>query len=166
LGDIEGGSMATIFSGSEIVRMGIQIEENGKAFYETLANQTKTDKAQELYRFLSAEEQKHIVVFQNILDKLDNSEPAEAYPGEYLEYMKVLADEYVFTQKDKGKHLAKQIKTDKDAVELGIKFEKDSILFYEGMKKSIPQTHHKVVNELILQETSHFRQLADLKRSL
>jgi len=157
--------MANIFSASDIVSMGIQIEKNGKDFYNTLVNLTKSQKAKELYKFLSGEEQKHIIVFQNILNRLDNS-LTESYPGEYLEYMKTLASEYVFTQAGKGESLAKSAKTDKEAIDLGIGFEKDSIIFYEGMKKSIPQANHKVVDELIAQEASHLRRLSDLKKSL
>jgi len=157
--------MANIFSASDIVSMGIQIEKNGKDFYNALVNLTKSQKAKELYKFLSGEEQKHIIVFQNILNRLDNS-LTESYPGEYLEYMKTLASEYVFTQAGKGESLAKSAKTDKEAIDLGIGFEKDSIIFYEGMKKSIPQANHKVVDELIAQEASHLRRLSDLKKSL
>ena len=37
--------MANVFAGSEIVEMGIQIEKNGKDFYETLVGQSKDNKA-------------------------------------------------------------------------------------------------------------------------
>ena len=158
--------MASIFSGSEIVMAGIQIEKNGRAFYDALVNQSKNEKAKELYKFLADEEGKHILAFQNILNKLDTSEPAESYSGEHAEYMKNLAGGYVFTQKEKGEELAKKIKSDKDALDLGIKFENDSILFYEGMKKSLSETHQNVINELIAQETSHLKKLTDLKNSL
>jgi rubrerythrin len=157
--------MANIFSASDIVAMGIQIEKNGKDFYNALANLTQSQKAKELYKFLSGEEQKHIIIFQNILNRLDTS-LTESYPGEYVEYMKTLASEYVFTQAGKGEALAKSAKTEKEAIDLGIGFEKDSIIFYEGMKKSIPQAHHKVVDELIAQEASHLRKLSDFKKSL
>ncbi|MFH1655020.1 MAG: ferritin family protein [Candidatus Omnitrophota bacterium] len=158
--------MANIFSANEIVMIGIQIEKNGKDFYNALINQSKNEKAKELYKFLSGEETKHIVTFQNILDKLDASSQAESYPGEYMAYMKDLSGKYVFTQKDKGEVIAKQTKNDKEAIDLGIGFEKDSIIFYEGIKKAIPQAHHKVVDELILQETSHLNKLNELKTNL
>jgi len=158
--------MANIFSGTEIVMMGIQIEKNGRDFYNTLIPQSQNQKAKELYKFLASEEEKHILAFQGILDELDDSQSAESYPGEYISYMKNLSAEYVFTQEDKGRALAKSTKSDKEAVELGIRFEKDSILFYEAMKKSIPQAHQRIVDQLILQETSHLQKLSDLKKSL
>lgn len=158
--------MANIFSGTEIVMMGIQIEKNGKDFYNTLILQSQNRKAKELYKFLASEEEKHILAFQGILDKLEDSQAVESYPGEYISYMKTLAAEYVFTQEDKGQALAKSTKTDKEAIELGLRFEKDSILFYEAMKKSISSAHHNIVDQLILQEASHLKKLSDLKNNL
>jgi len=46
--------MGNIFAGSEIVEIGIQIEKNGRDFYNTLDKQSKNEKAKEIYRFLSA----------------------------------------------------------------------------------------------------------------
>ncbi|GAI12062.1 unnamed protein product, partial [marine sediment metagenome] len=121
----------------------------------------------EIFQYLAGEEGKHISVFQNILDKMDEKyEPPEFYPGEYFAYMKVLASEYVFTQKDKGEEIAKEVKDDKEAVELGIKFEKDSILFYVGLKGVVSKNDQKIVDELIMQEQEHLKKLSDLKRTL
>ena len=158
--------MGNIFAGSEIVEIGIQIEKNGRDFYHTLVNKSKNQKAQDLFRYLEGEEEKHIAVFQKILDSVHKYEPPESYPGEYFAYMNALASEYVFTQKDKGSQTAKNTKSDTEAIDLGIGFEKDSIVFYEGMKKVIPEYDLKVVDQLIEQEQSHLRQLSDLKGTL
>ena len=155
-----------IFAGSEIVEFGIQIEKNGKDFYNTLVNQSKNQKAKEIFKYLAAEEEKHIGTFQKILDSVHKYEPAEAYPGEYFAYMNALASDHVFTGKDKGEEIAKNTKSDKEAIDKGIGFEKDSILFYEGMKKVVPEHDHKVIDGLILQEQDHLRQLHDLKKNL
>ena len=158
--------MGNIFAGSEIVEIGIQIEKNGRDFYSTLVKQSKNKKAVEIFQYLAGEEAKHIVVFQKILDSVHKYEPPESYPGEYFAYMNALASEYVFTQKDKGSQIAKTVTSDKQAVELGIGFEKDSIVFYEGMKKVVPEYELKVVEQLIDQEQVHLAQLSDLKKSL
>lgn len=156
--------MGNIFAASEIVELGIQIEKNGAAFYNALTSQTKDTKAQDVFKYLAGEEKKHIAVFQGILDKLDKYEPPAVYADEYLAYMNVLASEYIFTQKDQGEIEAKKIKTDIEAAETGIRFEKESILFYEGMKKVVPEYGHKILDELILQEHNHLKTLVDLKK--
>ncbi len=158
--------MANVFAGSEIIEMGIQIEKNGKDFYDTVIAQTKDEKAKNIFKYLAGEEEKHIVTFQKILDSVHKYEPPESYPGEYFAYMKALASEYIFTQKDKGREIAKSAKSDKEVVRLGMKFEKDSIIFYEGMKKVVPEGQGNVVDALIAQEKSHLLKLFQLKENL
>ncbi len=157
--------MGSIFAGSEIVELGIEIERNGRDFYNTLAKKSKNQKAADIFKYLSDEEEKHIKVFQDILNKTEKYEPSGLDADEYFAYMNALASEYVFTQKDKGGQVAKTIKNDLEAVNTGIGFEKDSIIFYEGMKKMVPEYDIKVIDELIMQEQSHLRQLSDLKVS-
>lgn len=158
--------MGNIFSGSEIVELGIRIEKNGRNFYDILSGNAKNAEAKKVFKYLTGEEEKHIVIFQKILDKTEKYEPDAVYADEYLNYMNVLASEYIFTQKDKGEEIAKKITSDKEAVDTGIKFEKDSIVFYEGMLKYVPEFDRQVVGELILQEQNHLKQLLDLKNKL
>jgi rubrerythrin len=158
--------MGNIFAGSEIVELGIQIEKIGQDFYNTLSGQTRNDKAKELFKFLAGEEARHIQVFQKILEKTTKYEPAGLDADDYYAYMNALASEHVFTQKDKGAEIAKKIKSDSEAVQTGIGFEEDSIVFYQGIKKIIPQYDQKVVDELIVQEEQHLKQLIGLKSKL
>ena len=158
--------MGNVFAGSEIVELGIQIEKNGRDFYNTLIGQSKNQKAKDIFKYLAGEEQKHIATFQKILNSVQKYEPQEAFPGEYFAYMRSLASEYVFTQKDKGSQVAKDTKSDKEAIGLGIGFEKDSIIFYQGMKKVVPQHDYRLLDELVAQEQDHLRKLSALKPNL
>lgn len=155
--------MGNIFAGSEIVEIGIQIEKNGRDFYNTLVRQSKNPAASGIFKYLAGEEEKHIAIFQNILSKTDKYEPQGLDADQYFAYMNALASEYVFTRKDKGEEIARKIKSDREAVDVGIGFEKDSIIFYEGMKKTVPGYDLKPVDELIAQEQNHLTQLIDLK---
>jgi rubrerythrin len=158
--------MGNIFAGSEIVEIGIQIEKNGRDFYNTLTRQSKNPAAVGVFKYLAGEEEKHIIAFQKILDTTEKYEAAGLDADQYFAYMNALAGEYVFTQKDKGDEIAKTIKNDLDAVDMGIGFEKDSIIFYEGMKKAVPEFDSKILEQLITQEQNHLRQLTDLKRNI
>ena len=158
--------MGNIFAGSEIVELGIQIEKNGRDFYNTLSGQTKNEKAKGLFEFLAEEEARHIQVFKKILENTTKYEPAGLDADDYYAYMNALASEHVFTQKDKGAEIAKRIKSDKEAVQMGIGFEEDSIVFYQGVRKIVPQYDQTIVDQLIAQEEQHLRQLIDLKTKL
>ncbi|MBM3249667.1 MAG: hypothetical protein FJZ09_02340 [Candidatus Omnitrophica bacterium] len=158
--------MGNIFAGSEVVEIGIQIEKNGRDFYNALVTQSKAPEAAELFKFLAKEEEKHIEMFRKILETATKYEPQGLDSDEYYAYMQSLASDYVFTQKDKGAEIAKQIKSDHEAVEMGIGFEKDSIIFYEGIKKAVPDYDQKIVDALIAQEQEHLRRLIDLRSAL
>lgn len=158
--------MGNIFAGSEIVAIGVEIEKNGRDFYNAVSAQAKDKKAKEIFGYLAGEEEKHIAVFQKLLDSVNKYEPPEAYPGEYFAYMSALAGEHVFTRKNTGRDTARQAKTDSQAVNMGIGFEKDSLVFYEGMKKAVPDYDRAIVEELILEEQGHLRKLSAVKKEL
>ena len=158
--------MGNIFAGSEVVELGIQIEKNGRDFYSALARQSKNPTAAGIFQYLAGEEEKHIAVFQDIVNKTEKYEPVGLDAEQYFAYMNALAGGYVFTRKGQGEGIAKNIKSDKEAVEMGIGFEKDSIIFFEGIKKAVPGYDQKIVDELIAQEQAHLMQLIDLKTKI
>ncbi len=55
--------MGNIFAGSEIIELGVQIEKNGKDFYDTLAEKTKDDKAKTAFKDLASREEKRRAIF-------------------------------------------------------------------------------------------------------
>lgn len=158
--------MGNIFAGSEIVEIGIQIENNGRDFYNMLAGRSENEQAREIFRFLAGEEEKHIRIFEGILEKTQKFAPQGLDADDYLRYMKVLAEEHVFTQKDRGEEIARKTGSDKEAVEVAIRFEEDSIVFYTGIKRIVPEYDHKVIEALIMQEEGHLMQLLDMRKIL
>lgn len=156
--------MGNIFVGAEIVEIGIQIENNGRDFYNTLAKRSENEQAREIFRFLAGEEEKHVKVFEGILEQTQAFAPQGLDADDYLRYMKVLAGEYVFTQKDRGEEIAQNTGSDKEAIDVAIRFEEDSIVFYTGIKRIVPEYDHKVIEILIMQEENHLKQLLDMKK--
>ncbi len=156
--------MTNTFSGSEIIELGIQIEKNGRDFYNAAADKISDRTTKDTLKFLAGEEEKHLALFKKMLDSFASYEPKEAYPQEYFEYMNSLAASYLLTKPGKGKEAAGRIKSEKEAINMGLAFEKDSIEFYEGMKKMTPEHEKSVVDELIKQEKEHLEMLKALNK--
>ncbi len=154
--------MADIFSGSEIIELGIQIEINGRDFYRALKGKAADIKLRRVFDFLSGEEEKHIKIFQEILKDFFPDANAMAGFDEYFAYMNSLAKSYVFTRKDAGEKAAREIKDERDGIKKAMGFEKESIAFYEGMKKIVPEKEGSSVDLLISQEKIHLRQLEEI----
>ena len=158
--------MGNAFAGTEIVELGVQIEINGKAFYSSLIKKSKNNESKKIFNFLADEEEKHVAKFRKILSSVQKYEPKEAYPQEYFSYMNSLASDYVFTKAGTGEEIADKTKSEKEAVELAIGFEKDSISFYEGMKKVVPEEEQKIVDHVIEEEKAHLKKLEELKTKI
>lgn len=156
--------MGNIFAASEILEIAVQIEKNGYDFYSAMAFGSKDTRARELFTFLSKEEDKHRQVFLKIMDETEKYEPQGLDVDQYSAYMNSLAADVVFTQKDKGRELAAKIKSQSEAIDVGIKAEKDSIVFYEGIKKAVPGYDQKIVDEIIEQEQGHLKLLMELSK--
>ena len=151
---------------SEVVELGIQVEKNGRDFYNSLVDSSKDQKAKEIFRFLADAEADHIAAFKKILSSVSSYEPKEAYPDEYFTYMHAIASGHVFTKENAGKDIARTIKTEAAAIDMALKFEKDSILLFDQMKRLLPDKDKAVVAELINQEQGHIIRLYELKEKL
>jgi len=158
--------MGNLFSASDIVEIGVQIEKNGRDFYDAAAKAVKNVKAKEVFGLLRGEEEKHIKSFEALLSQVKKYEPSEAYPGEYFAYLKTLSEGYIFKKDSNIRNLAEKLKDEKKILDAGIGFEKDSILFYHEMKKFILGDEQNTVDKLIEEEQEHLRKLTEIKRSL
>jgi len=156
--------MKEILSGSEAVELGIEIEKNGFDFYSILAGKINDPALGPIFSLLAKEEENHITVFKKILNSFSDKGPGVSVGDEYFSYINSLSKQYVFTEKLKGREIAKKIVTALEALNLGIGFEKDSIIFYEGIKAIVPDDEKSVVAELILQEEKHLKRLLDYKK--
>lgn len=155
--------MARTFSACEVIELGIQIENNGKEFYAALAEKSDNPKAEEMFKFLSKAEDKHIAVFKDMFDASCEYKPEGAYPDEYFSFMSNLASNYVFTKEGKGTEIAAKASGYQAGIDLGIGFEKDSILFYEEMRKIVPADSTDIIDRIIAEEKKHLGYLYELK---
>ena len=158
--------MSISFYGNELINIAIGIERRGIAFYDVMVRSSRSVAARDLFYYLVGMEREHIQTFQNMLNEADRYEIPETYAGEYGAYLQALVDSAVFTDDLAASELATQADNDIKAIELGISAEKDSILFYYGMKEMMPKRAHRTLNKIIAEEKLHLRQLSDLKRSL
>jgi rubrerythrin len=155
--------MGKTFSACEVIEMGIQIEKNGKRFYEKLAELAENEHAKKVLRGLASAEEEHIKVFRDIFKGSCSYDPEGAYPEEYFSYMRSLASEYVFTKEGEGEKAALTVETYSQGLFLGISFEKDSILFYQEMKKFVPGAEREKIDILIENEKEHLNVLVKMK---
>lgn len=154
------------FAASEVAEIGIRIEQNGHAFYTALAAKTNAAAAAAVFRLLAEQEEKHIAVFTRLRQEAETYETAEAYPDEYFAYLRTLADGHVFTRAASGAAAAAQAADDRAAVDLALRFERESVAFFTEMKQLVPAAEHALLDRLIAEEEKHVAQLQQLRGSM
>lgn len=155
-----------LFKSAQIVEFAIGIEKNGEAFYQALAQKLTDPATRQAVESLAKAESQHIIDFQAVRDRLGDYDIPEQYPGEYEAYVKVLIDENVFGKAPEIEKLVAQVPSDVEALNLAIRFEKESILFFTELMRLVSNTDRQPIWELIRQEQEHILKLVELKNKL
>ena len=147
------------FNADDILQMAEQIERNGAAFYRECAGNVADPAAVELLEKLAAMEDNHEKTFAGIRSQLSAREKESTTfdpSGEAVLYLKALADTKVFFEKS--------IDTSnmEDILKSAITAEKDSIVFYLGMKDLVPESLGTArVDAIIKEEMAHIKLLSN-----
>jgi rubrerythrin len=162
--------MSLYLNANEIFQIGVQIETNGKLFYETAAVQAQEDAAKKIFKELAFWENQHITLFEKLRGQLPEAARKEDLfdPGSELQiYIKATADSHIFVKNKDVPGLASKLKTPQEVLDLAVTFEKDSVVFYSTIKNAVPQSYGKdQIDALINEEIQHIAILIQQKEKL
>ena len=150
--------MSYDFNADEIFEMAEQIERNGASFYRKSAELIADPAEKKLLLDIAAMEDKHEKTFADLRAGLSEKEKLTTLfdpEGEITLYLRALADTRVFFEKN--------IDTSsiKDILKEAILAEKDSIVFYLGMKEMVPENFGKAkIDAIIKEEMTHIKLLS------
>ena len=145
--------MGMPFNADEVFEMAEQIERNGAEFYRAAAK--KFPDVSEMLLELAAMEDEHEKTFKAMRTELSGTEekPSVFDPdGEAQMYLRVMADEHVFDTKAEPAKQLEGLGTTMEVLKMAIGMEKDSIVFYTGLRESTPRKAGKDKVEAIIKE--------------
>ena len=157
------------FNADEIFEMAEQIEINGANFYREMADNISELSIRRLFLDLAAMEDIHKKVFAEMRANLSDQDRESALfdpEGESAQYLRALADLRVFSQGVEERFtfpdgLAETEKYRK-VFWAAIDREKESIVFYSGLKGLVPEKLGKdKIDDLIQEEMKHLRILSN-----
>jgi rubrerythrin len=154
------------YAGSEVLQMAIEIEEKGRAFYNSVAETVKDAKAKEVFQFLADEEVRHAKLFKQMLDTIEETQMNPYDTTEIILYFRALIDNKIFPDKEEGKSMRKDIGNLQIAIRIAISLEKDSILFYLELLSKIQDKDHAILNKIVDEERDHIRRILKLKSEI
>jgi rubrerythrin len=158
--------MSYDFNADEVFEMAEQLERNGGKFYRSAAENADDSENRKLLLELAKMEDQHEKTFQAMRAELPAKEKESKVfdpQGEAALYLRALADTRVFFEKKID--LTSMLEILKAAIEA----EKDSIVFYLGMKEAVPENLGRDrLDNIIAEEMGHIRllgkKLAAMKR--
>ncbi len=156
--------MAYDFNAQEVFDMAIRIEENGAAFYRKAADLQKDDSDKKFLETLARMEDRHKAGFEEMKQHISDLEKSQTVfdPNEELFlYLKAMADSH---GGEGDPDIADQLtgkETMKEIITTAIGLEKESILFYVGLKDMVPpKLGREKINKIIDEEKKHVVQLS------
>ncbi|MBD3426823.1 MAG: hypothetical protein GF409_06290 [Candidatus Omnitrophica bacterium] len=154
--------MSNIFNVAEVVDMGIEKEKKRRDFYALTAEQFDDEELKELFGNLRDWEQEHIDKFTRIRSDLKQKEIPERYSGELAGYMEALVDDKLYKELTPDAY-TKEISSPREAIERGMEFEKDAILFFSELMKNVENGNKSTIQTLIDEEKKHLLYLRQLR---
>jgi len=158
--------MTVGFSGAEMVALAIQTEQSGYAFYRKAAEAARTETVREFCELMASQEAAHEATFRRMQRSVGEFSPPESYVGEWSAYGGALLASRVLPNAEVAAQLAGATTADVEAVDLAIRFEKDTILFMYEMRGHVPDGDAQTVDALIAEEKRHVQMLTEFRQSL
>jgi rubrerythrin len=151
--------MKTSFSVDEILHMAQQLERNGAEFYRLAAKNVTTKPIGKLLRDLAAWEENHAKIFARMKTtaerKVEGEKTGNTQEKSFL-YLQMLVDGNLFDLKTNPIELIKGCKTIEDLLQVAVTREKDSVIFYLGLKNILENTDDRnIIDKIIEEEMDH-----------
>ncbi len=154
--------MSNLFHIAEVLDMGIDKEKKRRDFYAKVADNFKDKEIRNLFMQLRDWEKAHVAKFTQIRNEMSDVETPESFPGELEQYMNSLVDEKLY--RDVSAELfSSKISSPLNAIDYGLQFERDAILFFSELWRYVPDYSKQIVEELIGEERKHVVFLAALR---
>jgi rubrerythrin len=162
--------MSYDFNADEVFNLAIRIEENGARFYRKAAEFQKDAANRATLEKLASMEDTHKATFQKMKKTLSAAEKTATVfdpLGESAQYLAAMADMHG----GEGSPTAAEALTGQESIveiiDIAIGLEKESILFYIGLKDLVPpKLGQDKLYDIISEERRHIIQLNGFRKKL
>ena len=157
--------MSIRYNADEVFEMAEQLERNGGKFYRRAAELASDAGTGGMLLELAAMEDDHLKTFAGMRKDLSAVErkPMVFDPEDELSlYLRAMADQHVFDVKADPSALLSAGQAANDVLRIAIGLEKDSIVFYLGLKELVPERFGRErLDGIIQEEFGHISTLSE-----
>ena len=152
-----------IFHATDIVEMAMELEKSGEIFYTAVAEKAASSKVRELFQELAEQERHHYKAFSKLSKTIwDQSNAAEGDWDHYLMYLQATIQSAFFEGSDKALSLAEQAADEKEALQMALEFEKETMLFFYDLRDKVSDADREIVERIIAEEKNNVRRRASM----
>lgn len=151
------------YSIQEVVEQAVQTEKLGYEFYNRMSEKFKeAPRLKKLFDMLATKELEHERKFSDLKETVPDNIVDDM--GEVSAFLRAVAESEFFLGNSKSLVALEKLNSGADAVRFAIGFERETLLYYYGLKDVVG--NDTILNEIINEEKSHIRWLAEMKQSL
>jgi len=162
--------MSITFNADEIFEMAEEIERNGAKFYRQAAANSSEPEIKEMLLDMASMEDGHLKTFQQMRKELSSTEKAEMVydpDNQAALYLQTMAQSHGYEGRISPRQQLSGNETTKEILEIALNSEKESVVFYFGLKSFVPaRAGRDKVEAIIVEELSHITTLLKKLKSL
>ncbi len=162
--------MPITFNADEIFEMAEEIERNGAVFYREAAKNTSDKEIKQMLLDMADMEDGHLKTFEEMREQLSGQEKGGTVfdpDNQSVLYLQAMADARGFEGKITPTKELTGSETPKEILETALNSEKESVVFYFGLKGLVPvRAGRDKVEAIIIEELSHITTLLNKLKSL
>jgi len=162
--------MPITFNADEIFEMAEQIEKNGAKFYRQAAKNASDERTKQMLLDMAAMEDGHLKTYQEIRKGLSQWEKEETIfdpDNQSVKYLQAMAEARGYEGKITPSKELTGSETIKEILDIALNSEKESALFYLGLKDLVPErAGREKIENIILEELSHITTLLKQLKAL
>ncbi len=141
------------FSLAEAIKMAIDLEKNGRKFYQQAADKTESESGKKIFKMLAHEEMLHLATFEKMLKSMDKTVDWREMIKGYPQARQVP----VFDKKEKPDQVRKVSTDELEALRIAMKQEREAIEFFDKvMAQAEDETTKKIFDFVREQEVYHY----------
>jgi len=158
--------MARMFEVAELVKVAINDEKTGAAFYTKLSDLVRDAELAKTFATLAEQERGHQQRFEAMLAEMGDVKPPDLYPEQYLNYVTAMTADRAFPDEDAAVRQAQAVDDDREAIRMALRIERDTLVLMNDMRNLVRDKDRAVVDELIKEEQQHVIDLTDARDRL
>ena len=162
--------MGITFNANEIFEMAEEIERNGAKFYRRASANSPDEKTKQMLLDMAVMEDEHLKTFQQMRKQLSGREKGWAiFDPDNLSvlYLQAMADARGYEGKITPAKELTGSETPKEIIEIALNSEKESVVFYFGLKGLVPvKAGRDKVEAVIIEELGHITTLLGRLKSI